>query len=188
MSLRTMSGALLLALSARTVAQSVPAPPARGAPSATARATLSDFSWLAGRWEGKVAGVSGVAEVTYSTPRAGLITGMMRLIDGDSVVIVELITIIQTGTGIELRFRHFSPTLAAYEADFRQTLLLTAYDADRALFENTVPFAKGVMATQSRTASYTRHGADDYTARSEQMGDDGATSVIEVEYHRVKSP
>ena len=61
--------ALLLAVAGGSQAQTAPT------------VTTADFAWLAGRWEGRMSGAPGVAEVTFSAPRAGLVVGMMRLVD-----------------------------------------------------------------------------------------------------------
>jgi Domain of unknown function (DUF6265) len=105
--------ALLLA----TVLGSVPllAPRVHAQIRASITATTSDFAWLTGRWKGHMSnGARGVADVTFAPPAGGVITGMMRLVDRDTVLVVELISLVDTPNGVEMRFRHFSPALQAY--------------------------------------------------------------------------
>jgi len=177
--------ALLLAGSAPNVAH------AQAAPVVTLRgdttATLRDFAWLTGRWEGTVANLAGATlEVTYSAPRAGLMTGMMRLVQRDTVLVVELISMVETPTGVEMRFRHFSPTLDAYERDFKQTMRLTRHQPSTDVFENTVAFDAKLMSTQPRRTSLMRHGDDEFVGRSDIIGSDGKPAEIVSTYRRVR--
>src|SRR4051794_6709040 len=100
---------------------------ASGTPAASSAATprdvsTADFAWLAGSWEGKLASLpTAVAEIAFQSPRAGTITGVMRLAEGDKLLVVELIPMGDTPRGIELRFRHFNGALDAFETTFKQT-------------------------------------------------------------------
>jgi hypothetical protein len=153
---------------------------------APAAATTDDFKWLTGRWEGHLAGYpNAVAEMTFSAPHARLMVGMMRLTQGDTVLVVELISIVDAPTGPELRFRHFSPQLEASEPTFRQTMRLTAHGPEREVFENIVAYDKDLVSTQPRTAIYVRRGADGFIAHSDIIGSNGKPDVIEVSYTRV---
>jgi hypothetical protein len=148
--------------------------------------TTSDFAWLTGRWEGRMSsGATGVADVTFSRPAGGVITGMMRLIDRDTVLVVELISLVDTPNGVELRFRHFSPALKAYESTFKQNMRLSAHTADRAVFENVEPYEKELMSTQPRVTVFQRVGENSYVGKSDIIGSNGKPAVIEVTYQRV---
>lgn len=150
-------------------------------------ATLRDFAWLTGRWEGTVGNLTGATlEVTYSAPRAGLMTGMMRLVQRDTVLVVELISLVETPSGVEMRFRHFSPTLDAYEREFKQTMRLTSHQPSADVFENTVAFDAKLMSTQPRRTSLVRRGADEFVGRSDIIGSDGKPAEIVSVYRRVR--
>jgi hypothetical protein len=149
-------------------------------------ATTGDFTWLVGRWEGRMTGGTGVADVVFAPPAGGLITGMMRLVDRDKVLVVELISLVDTPAGVELRFRHFSSSLEAYETTFKQNLRLTTHTADRDVFENTVGYDKALMSTQPRVASWRRIDADSFVGHSDIIGSDGKAAVVEVSYRRVR--
>jgi hypothetical protein len=152
--------------------------------SKTATATIADFGWLVGGWEGHMVGQSGTADLTVNQPRAGTLTGMMRLVDNDKVIVIELLSIIDTPTGPEMRFRHFSPSLEAYEAQFKQTMRLRSHSSDRDVFENTTPYDAKLMSTQPRKTQFIRHGADEFVGRSDIIGDDGKPAVVEAVYQR----
>jgi hypothetical protein len=148
--------------------------------------TTDAFRWLVGRWEGRMAGMAGIADVTFAAPAGGVITGMMRLVRDDKVLVVELISLVDTPAGVEMRFRHFSPSLESYEPTFRQNMRLTRHAADRAVFENAVAYDKALMSTQPRTTTWTRTGDDTFVGHSDIIGDDGKAGVVEVTYRRVR--
>lgn len=148
-------------------------------------ATLHDFAWLAGRWKGTVAAIPGsVAEVTFSAPMSGLVTGMMRLVRNDTVLVVELISLVDTPRGVELRFRHFSPALDAYEREFRQTMRLTRHEPRSYTFENTVAYDAKLMSTQPRRTQFVRTSDDEYVGRSDIIGGDGKPAEVVATYRR----
>jgi hypothetical protein len=153
---------------------------------ATRKATVADFTWLMGKWEGKMNSGVGTAYVVYAEPHAGLLTGVMHLVSRDNkILVVELITLVDTPRGVDMRFRHFSPGLDAYETEFKQSMLLTSHEADRDVFENQVPYAKGLLSTQPRTTSLLRQPDGSFIGRSDTIGDDGRPAVIQGTYRRI---
>jgi hypothetical protein len=178
---------LVMAVIATPTLEAQPTTRAANAANATSPvATTAAFAWLAGRWEGRVAGRAGIADVTFAPPAGGVITGVMRLVDGDKVLVVELITLVDTPAGVEMRFRHFSSSLESYEPTFKQNMRLTKHAEDEDVFENVVPFDKALMSTQPRITLWKRTGADSFVGRSEIINDGGRPAVIEVTYHRVR--
>jgi hypothetical protein len=149
-------------------------------------ATTDAFRWLVGRWEGRMTGSAGVADVTFAAPAGGVITGMMRLVRDEKVLVVELISLVDTPAGMEMRFRHFSPSLESYEPTFKQNMRLTTHAADRAVFENAVAYDRALMSTQPRTTTWTRIDADSFVGHSDIIADDGKPAVVEVTYRRVR--
>jgi hypothetical protein len=147
-------------------------------------ATTRDFAWLAGTWEGHMVGRSGAVDITFTQPRAGTITGVMRLVDNDKVMVVELLSIVDTPGGTEMRFRHFSPSLDAYEPQFKQSMRLSTHSTERDVFENTTPYDKALMSTQPRITQFIRHGPDEFTGRSNIIDDNGKPAVVEATYRR----
>jgi hypothetical protein len=180
-------------VAAALLVMSAGAAPSVDAQAATPAATVSSavattdaFRWLAGRWEGRMTGGAGVADVTFAAPAGGVITGMMRLVRDEKVLVVELISLVDTPSGMEMRFRHFSPSLESYEPTFRQNMRLTTHAADRTVFENAVPYERTLMSTQPRTTTWTRIDADSFVGHSDIIGEDGKPAVVEVAYHRVR--
>jgi hypothetical protein len=149
--------------------------------------TTNDFRWLAGKWEGHLGSdATARAEIAFSAPNARSIVGTMRLVKNDTVLVVELISLVDTPAGVEMRFRHFSPQLEAYEPTYKQAMRLTSFDATQDVFENTVPYDKALMSTQPRTTKFIKQGADGFVGRSNIIGSDGKPAVIETIYKRLK--
>jgi hypothetical protein len=175
--------ALLAGATTRAVAQP------RLASAASTSATTTDFAWLTGTWEGRLTKLpDAVAELTFQPPRAGVLTGVMRLTQGDKLLVIELISMVDTPRGPEMRFRHFSAALDAYEATFKQTMLLKTHETSKDVFENLVGYDKTLMSTQPRVSMWERRGADEMIARSDIIGDDGKPDVVEVTYRRRAKP
>ena len=147
-------------------------------------ATTHDFAWLTGNWEGHVTGRPGTADMIFAAPKAGTITGVMRLVEKDKVLVVELLSLVDAPGGLEMRFRHFSPSLEAYETDFRQTMKLQDLTPDRAVFENSTPYDKALMSTQPRTTQFIRRGKNEFIGRSNIIDDDGKPAIVESIYRR----
>ena len=175
--------ALLAVIASRTPAQPrVPTIPPTSV-------TTADFAWLAGTWEGRLAKLpDALAEVVFQPPRAGVVSGVMRLTQGDKLLVIELISLVDTPRGPEMRFRHFGPALDAYETTFKQTMVLRSHDAAKDVFENLIAYDKTLMSTQPRVSMWERRGADDMIARSDIISDDGKPDVVEVTYRRRTKP
>ena len=146
-------------------------------------ATLADFAWLAGRWEGKL-GAPGfdkqlTAEQEWMAPKNGTMQGFFRLTDNEKTIVIELFTIRETADGIAFYFRHFSPELKPLEEKEAYHLNLTKSDANRFRFDNPV-------VNQLKDAIIAHNADDSYTSHGDLTGADGKPSVIEITYHRVK--
>lgn len=113
---------------------------ARAAAAPTSQpATLSEFTWLAGRWTGPLG--RGRLEDIWSAPDGGLIMGMFRMIgQNDTIAVVELSVIRQAGTGVVLEFRHFSAGLEPWEQSKNPlTLWLVDKSPTRWVWQNADP-------------------------------------------------
>ncbi len=175
-------------LAAAIVAATLCVPIRSGAQASAAPATAVDFAWLAGTWEGHMPGAAMVAEATYNAPKAGIVTGMMRITDKGRVVMIEFITLTDSPSGVELRFRHFNGHLDALEPVFKQNFQLVKHSGDRDEFENVVPFDKALASTEARNAIYTRHGQDEFVGHSDIIDEKGKPDVIELTWKRIATP
>ena len=98
---------------AKTVAQEMAKTATAGADgkAAVATPTLADLAWLEGQWQGKWG--PRVAEQTWMAPKAGIMTGLFRLVEGDKTLVLEMFTVVEKPDGINFYFRHFTPELVA---------------------------------------------------------------------------
>ena len=76
-------------------------------------ATLKDVAWLEGKWTGP--GLGGQAEDLWSSPAAGAMPGIFRLVKDGKVVFYELMTMVEVEGSLELRLKHFHPDLKGWE-------------------------------------------------------------------------
>ena len=146
------------------------------APSPKAPASkLTDFAWLEGSWRGEWG--PRVAEQLWLQPKAGLMLGVFRLIEGDKPLVIELFTIVQKPDGINFYLRHFTSELVPWEKSDATVLNLASADGKKLDFENA---ANGMP----KRAILTRIDADTYTSRTELVPQKGDMQVIEITYHR----
>lgn len=104
--------------------------------------------------------------------------GVLRLNESDKTLVMELFTLLEKPDGIELRTRHFTPSLTPWEKSGASSLALTSLDQKRAVFEN---LADGNPA---RTI-ITRIDPDTFISRAE-ITTGGETQATEITYHREK--
>ncbi|MFP4003055.1 MAG: DUF6265 family protein [Alphaproteobacteria bacterium] len=109
------------------------------APLATApaqAAKLKDLGWLAGHW---AASGEGHVEEIWSEPRAGVMTGMFRLVMEGKPAVLEYVVISEEKDGVFLRFKHFRPDFSTWEGDNPPiTMKLTEAKEGRAIFKNVM--------------------------------------------------
>jgi hypothetical protein len=84
-----------------------------GAQEIRPEATLKDVAWLEGKWTGT--GLGGQAEDLWSSPAAGAMPGIFRLVKDGKVVFYELMTMVEVEGSLELRLKHFHPDLKGWE-------------------------------------------------------------------------
>lgn len=157
--------------------QDRPAAGPQAKPAGALQPTLADFAWLEGRWRGDWG--PRVAEQVWMSPKAGMMTGLFRLVEGDKTLVLEMFTMVEKPDGINFYFRHFTPELVPWEKTDATALNLSSADAKKIEFENPVN-------GQPKRAILIRVDADTYTARSEIVPEQGDMQVIEITYHRVK--
>lgn len=140
---------------------------------------ISQLGWLEGRWRGEWG--TRIAEQIWMGPKAGVMTGEFRLVEGEKTLVLELFSIVEKADGIQLYLRHFTPELLPWEKSDATTLKLESIDGARATFVNP---ANG----EPKRAILIRADADTYTARSEIEPEQGEAQTIEITFHRLKPP
>ncbi|MGD1211157.1 MAG: DUF6265 family protein [Candidatus Acidiferrales bacterium] len=152
---------------------SSPAP----SPAPLPKATLADFAWLAGRWQG----VWGrrIAQQVWMPPKSGTMVGTFQLAENGQTLVIELFTLVEKPDGISFYFRHFTPVLAPWEKSDPTVLKLASADSKAIVFENP-------LDGQPKRAVIRRIDADTYVSRSEIVPDKGDMEIVEITYHRQK--
>ena len=165
-----------LALSGMASGNDVEGPPAESTRTNQCAATLSDFAWLQGRWHGELS--VGVFELEYSKPSGGMITSMFRLIPNDRATMLEFVALRVSEKGLELRFRHFTPALIAWEEKDQPIVMrCVASGEDTWTFENP-------DHDRPKRSVFTRLSNDQYTFRT-QIGSGNAARFMEGTAYRV---
>lgn len=138
--------------------------------------SLADFQWLVGEWEGE--GPDGTtARIVYAEPEGGVLPSLFRLVRGDRLLLLELITLVEEEDGLFMYVRHFDPALVPLEKEQAIRLRLVEWDDDTFFFENTNQGQNPVRSVVTRTP-------DGFVSRSYLDRPDGSTDTIEVEYRR----
>ncbi len=126
--------------------------------SQTKPATVADFDWLAGHWTGRFNQAD--AEEVWTSPRAGTMLVMLRLMRNDRVILYQIGVLLDTKEGVEFRFRHFGPALDAAEKEDPIIMKLVSFDGKKAVFENFIH-------TRPKRTTFTRTQANEMQVRSE---------------------
>lgn len=146
------------------------------APALAQEVTVEDFRWMAGEWEGAGPGGS-TAEIDYMPPRGGVLPALFRLTQGERVVVLEAVTLVDEEDGLFMYVRHFDPALVPLEKERAIRLHLIRRDGEKFYFENVNEGQNPVRSTMTRTPS-------GFESRSILARDDGTTDEIRVEYRR----
>ena len=78
-----------------------------------AQATISDFHWMAGRWEGT--GFGGWVEENWNPAVGGTMIGSYRLVKDSKPDFYEFLALVPDGESITYRVKHFTPDLVGWE-------------------------------------------------------------------------
>lgn len=177
----------LVVLSAPALAQqfdgagTAPAEPQNGAPAKAnhdpAKTALAGFAWLAGSWQGQWG--PRVAQQVWMPAQSGTMVGVFQLSENTKTLVVELYSIVSTPRGIELRVRHFTPSLIPWPADKSGAALLNlkSIDSKSILFENA-------NDGQPKSWLMTRTGPDAFVQKFEIVSKKDQHQVDQIVYHR----
>jgi len=146
------------------------------APAAAQEVRLSDFASLEGTWVGP--GPDGTtAEIHYLAPEAGVLPAVFRLWEGDRVIVLEAVSLVEKDEALTMYVRHFTPELVPLEEERALELRVTGREGDTVFFEN-------VREENPRRSEMRWLGPDRVLVRSELLRDDGSVDEIRVEYRR----
>ncbi len=163
------------------VATGLPATEDAYQPAAPVKADVADLAWMSGSWSG--AALGGQAEEHWSTPRAGTIMGMFRLVSGAGrVTVYELLLIEQDGEEIAMRFRHFGPAHKPWEAPDKPLTFRVV-----SLRENEVVFESQQDQNKPRRITYRRAG-DKLSAHVQGVADGALDEGFHVRMTQTRLP
>ncbi len=163
------------AQSSAAVQQTQNKPGDRVAPSQP-KVTLTNFSWLAGRWQGTWG--PRIAQQAWTAPQGDVMLGTFQLTESDKTLVLELYTLSEDEKGIQFHLRHFTPSLVAWEKSAPTTLNLESVDAKSISFVNPID-------GQPKRVVFTQLDPDTYISRSEVIPEKGDTEVTEITYRRL---
>lgn len=169
-----LAAVTLVLVSATLLAQQKPH---EGPPRPKPKFLLKDFAWMAGRWTGTID--KNIADVTYTGPDSGIISGIRVVHRDERIYMVELSSFVQTIDGVTLYMRHFSSELQAWEKLNPIAMKLVSYDGTTAEFDNSV-------SNDPKRSLITRNPDGSFTAHSDVYDEKGQHQVIELTYTRVK--
>jgi len=105
--------------------------------------------------------------------------GILELEENNKTLVIELFSIVQKSGGIELRLRHFTPSLQPW-AESDMPLILANADAKSAVFESP---GEG----EPKRVVFSRMNADAFIFHSEISGPAGEMQSNEITYYRKKT-
>ncbi len=103
----------LLTLALLVPASAIGQTPGPADTTSRATATLADFLWLIGEWDGT--GLGGETQEMWSPPAGGAMMGMFRQLKGGQLVFYEFLTLVERDGAVVLRLKHFHPNLTGWE-------------------------------------------------------------------------
>jgi Domain of unknown function (DUF6265) len=94
---------------------------ARAAPDMPVAAQLSDLQWLVGEWRGPGIAKAEATEI-WTDVRDGQMAGLFRQLDKQGKIsFYELMTLVQVGSTVEMRIKHFDKGLQGWEKQDQTT-------------------------------------------------------------------
>lgn len=166
----------VLAVATVVVLATFPAPALAQDGAAGPAASVADFAWMKGTWQGP--GPQGAtAEIHFMAPSAGVLPAAFRLEQDGEVIVLELVTLVEKEDGLHMYVRHFSPELQPMEEQRAIDLRLEERRGDRFVFRN-------VRDGNPTVTVMSRQGPGAFVSMSELARPNGSADTIRVEYRR----
>ena len=97
-------------------------------------ASIEDFSWISGNWEGQ--GLGGTVHEIWSKPAGGAMMGSFRLIKDGEIQFYELCILREYSGSVKLQIKHFDNELVGWEEQHEsKEFTLVDFSDDIAFFE-----------------------------------------------------
>jgi len=108
-----------------------------------------------------------------------MMLGTLQVAENDKTLVLELFTLAETQDGVEMRLRHFTPSLTPWEGSKVAILRFASADPKSQVFENP-------GAGDPQRAIFQKLDADTYISRSEIVAENGERQVTEITFRRQK--
>lgn len=76
-------------------------------------AIIDDVAWLAGHWRG--VGLGGVVDESWTPPLGSTMAGTFMLTNADSLVLYEMMALVEANGSIAMWVKHFHPDFTGWE-------------------------------------------------------------------------
>lgn len=139
------------------------------------KSKITELSWLTGHWTADLP--EGHVDQYWTSQGPEGYVGMSRLANSEKTLVLEFFTLSETPTGIEMRVRQFDMAMTLADKDQPVILRLKSLSKDTVVFEN--PFNN-----QPKRSTLRRVAPDSFRTRTEIVGPDKKTQVIEVTLKR----
>jgi hypothetical protein len=110
-------------------------------------ARIAAGSWLEGDWVGK--GLGGTSEEAWMGPLAGNMAGVYRGMRDGRVNFFEIMTLVEWGTSLRLRLKHFAPDLRGWEPQEKTVELPLVRAMPGALFLDGMTYRRTAEGLES---------------------------------------
>ncbi len=105
-------------------------------------ASLADVAWLVGSWEGQAFG--GRVEEVWAPASGGTMVGLFKLLTDGSPTMYEIAWIVEEGTSLTFKLKHFGADLIAWEEkDELISFPLVSFTDDAVYFDGLTYRRKG---------------------------------------------
>lgn len=137
-----------------------------------ASVTVADLAWLAGHWQGE--GLGGIVEEFWAPQLGESMMGAFKLVANDRVEFQEMMMITPDSVaGLALVLKHFDPDMKGWEHQ------------DSVMAFRLVRVAPGFAYFSGLT--FERVGSDGLRIYLAMRRDDGVSTEVRMNYHRVGS-
>ena len=98
------------------------------------KATIEDFSWIAGHWKGEAFG--GIVEEIWTPPLGDSMMCVFKLVNNDKTSFYEIVVLREENDTVILELKHFHPDLKGWEEkDETVAFPLVQFEKHKAYFD-----------------------------------------------------
>lgn len=103
-------------------------------------ATIDDVAWLAGQWRGE--GLGGVVDEAWTPPFGATMAGTFMLSAADTLVLYEMMALVETNGSVAMWVKHFNPDFTGWEEKEDKVTFPLVHLAPDALYFSGLTFKR----------------------------------------------